>query len=80
MLANQSDLFDEDRTYPPRSNEDQPVEVRQFHVPIGRIAKLTKLDLGDFKAIDTFPQGLPGAGETLARITKWADIALQDLG
>lgn len=76
MLANQSDLFDEDRTYLPRPNEDQPVEVRQFHVPISRIAKLTKLDLDDFQAIDTFPQGMPGAGEAVARITKWADITL----
>jgi endonuclease G len=74
MLANQSDLFDEDRINLRRPDEDKSVEVRQFHVPLSRLAKLTKLDLSDLLAIDTFKQGLPGAGEAAVRITKWADM------
>ena len=76
MLANQSDLFDEDRVSLRRPSGDQPVEVRQFHVPISIIAKLTKLDLNDFLPIDTFKNGLPSAGEAVARITKWANVKL----
>lgn len=73
MLANQSDLFGEDRVSLPRPSEGQPVEVRQFQAPISRIAKLTKLNLDELLPIDTFRKGLPGAGEAVARITKWAD-------
>lgn len=76
MLANQSDLFGEDRVSLPRPSEGQPVEVRQFQAPISRIAKLTKLNLGDLLPIDTFRKGLPGAGEAVARITKWGDWEL----
>ena len=63
ILANQSDLLGEDRVGLRRPDEDKQVEVRQFHVAIGTIAKLTRLDLSDFLPIDTFKNGLPGAGE-----------------
>lgn len=76
MLASQVELFDEDRVSLKRPDEDQPVEVRQFHVPIGRIARLTRLNFDDFLAVDTFRKGLPGAGEAAVRITKWGDVAL----
>lgn len=76
MLANQSDLFDEDRAFVPRPDEDRSVEVRQFHVAIRQIAAVTKLDLSDIEKFDTFAKGLPGAGEAVSRITKWSDIAL----
>lgn len=76
LLANQSDLFGEDRVFLRRPDEDQRIEVRQFHVAISQLAKLTKLNLSDFVPIDTFKKGLPGAGEAVARIIKWADITL----
>lgn len=74
MLANQSDLFGEDRTFIRRPEETQPVDVRQFHTPISQIAKLTRLELGDLRGIDTFNRGLPRAGEAAVRITKWSDL------
>lgn len=76
LLANQSDLFGEDRAGLRRPDDDQEVEVRQFHVAIRQITKLTKLDLSDLEKIDTFKGGLPGAGEAVARITKWSDVSL----
>lgn len=76
LLANQSDLFGENRVNLRRPDEDQRVEVRQFQVAISQLAKLTKLNLSDFYSIDTFKKGLPGAGEAVTRITKWVDVAL----
>lgn len=76
LLANQSDLFDENRVNLRRPDENQRVEVRQFQVAIRQLAKATKLNLSDFFPIDTFKKGLPGAGEAVTRITKWVDVAL----
>lgn len=76
LLANQSDLFGENRVNLRRPDEDQRVEVRQFQVAISQLAKSTKLNLSDFFPIDTFKKGLPGAGEAAVRITKWVDVAL----
>jgi len=76
MLANQVELFNEDRRNFPRPDDDEPVEIQQFHVSIENIERLTKLDLSDFRPIDTKPRGLPGAGEALSRLKRWSDIQL----
>lgn len=76
LLANQSDLFVENRVNLRRPDEDQRAEARQFQVAIGRLAESTKLNLSDFFPIDTFKKGLPGAGEAVMRIPKWVDVAL----
>jgi endonuclease G len=76
LMGKQSDLFDEDRGYIRRPDENQTVEVSEFHVSLPVIAKHTGLDLSDLSPYDTRAQGLPQGGEAVSRITKWTDIKL----